>query len=125
MSDSISKGVGEEGNAFAFDVARGGICYQGEVKIARPCVSLQAGSVVTCECHSRAGVFKWYVDGSLVVEVNLTDPPASPGDAPTWKTRLRPPHNPQMYSSPNPPVPQLAISGKGRWHINALSYHQS
>ena len=125
-SDSVSKGVGEEGNTFAFDVARGGICYEGEVKISRPGVSLQAGSVVLCECNTRKGVFKWYADGVLVVEVDLTDPPAFIGTPLTWKSKMYPPSHPQGRSySFAPPVPQLAISGKGRWHINALSYHQS
>ena len=109
-------GVGEEGSTFAFDAARGGICFKGALKTPCPGVSIEPGSIVACE---RDGTrFKWSVDGSLVSEVDLADGLTFP-----WAKELLLPE--QTHHSDNIRGYRPAISAKGQWRLKDFSFYQS
>lgn len=108
------KGVGEEGSTFAFDAARGGICFKGALKTPCPGVSIEPGSIVACE---RDGTkFKWSVDDSLVSEVDLADGLTFP-----WAKELLLPEQTHHYPDGYRP----AISAKGQWRLKDFSFYQS
>ena len=92
------KGVGEDGASIALDGLRGGVCINGEV-VHTPvdALTLQAGSVVTCERKDAA--WHWLVDGrevAVVQQASVT-----------------------ILTDPRP-----AISGKGHWRVTHYTFEK-
>ena len=91
------KGVGEDGYSIALDGLRGGVCINGAVHMPLDALTLQAGSVVTCERKDAA--WRWLVDGREVAVVKQAD-----------VTKL---------ADPCP-----AISGKGHWRVTQYTFEK-
>ena len=91
------KGVGEDRASIALDGLRGGVCMDGAVHMPLDALTLQAGSVVTCE--RMDAVWRWLVDGQEVAVVQQAAV-ASLGD------------------------PRPAISGKGHWRVTHYTYEK-
>ena len=90
------KGVGEEGHSIALDGLRGGVCFNGAVHTPLDALTLQAGSVVTCDRHGE--MCRWLVDGREVAAVGWAD---------------------VRFSEPRP-----AISGKGLWRVTHYAFEK-
>ena len=103
------KGLGEEGSSIALDSLRGGVQMNGTTLKAVSSLSLQEGSVVTCE--NTAAHFRWLVDGTEVAIVLRSELPDVDGRS-NGSQRLR---------SPTSCVP--AITSKGQWHVSQFAYH--
>ena len=96
------KGVGEEGHSIALDGLRGGVCFHGAVHTPLDALTLQAGSVVTCDRYGE--MWRWLVDGREVAAVKAADT----GMSGTYLCH---------WSDPRP-----AISGKGLWRVTHYAF---
>jgi len=93
------KGVGEDGASIALDGLRGGVCMNGAVHMPLDALTLQAGSVVTCE--RTDAVWRWLVDGREVAVVQ---------EAAVTSLRGR--------------DCRPAISGKGHWRVTHYTFEK-
>ena len=96
------KGLGEEGSSIALDSLCGGVQMNGTTLKAVSSLSLQEGSVVTCE--NTDAHFRWLVDGTEVAIVLRSELPAR--------------YNMGVHGSCEP-----AITSKGQWHVSQFAYH--
>ena len=109
------KGLGEEGSSIALDSLRGGVQMNGTTLKAVSSLSLQEGSVVTCE--NTDAHFRWLVDGTEVAIVLRSELPDDPLSA---DHHGRPIPGSQPLRSATSCVP--AITSKGQWHVSQFAY---
>lgn len=103
---SEHKGVGEEGSSIALDAHQGGVKCGGIVLVAVPELTIQAGSVLTCERTPTH--YRWLVDGVEKAVVGV----ASISTSAAMKYMRRP------MAGGFAPV----ISALGEWRVTQFTY---
>ena len=109
VGNNETKGVGDEQASVALDGLRGGVCMNGQVQTAVSGLTLQAGSVVTCELSN--GPWRWLVDGQEVAAVH----PSAFASLGQYQSGAV--HYQVVNQQPRP-----TISGKGQWRITQYVY---
>ena len=107
LASGERKGVGEEGASIALDAHHGGVKCAGTALVTVPQLTIQAGSVLTCERTSTN--YRWLVDGVEKANV-LVDSIAntSPGNG--------------MRSSMQGAIKPF-ISAMGEWRVTQFTYY--
>ena len=107
MGSGERKGVGEENPSIALDAHHGGVKCAGTALVTVPQLTIQAGSVLTCERTSTN--YRWLVDGVEKANV-LVDSIAntSPGNG--------------MRSSMQGAIKPF-ISAMGEWRVTQFTYY--